>query len=412
MWIYMLCTLICVQGIVACGDDPEPVVEPEPDTPDTPDPVITEWHSWFDTAGEYKWPIFWAYDDDPSYIYGPGKYEFNVPSTGTDFSFFFPLGSNRSMWMNFNEMFYFYNPQTPNSAALASFLYGVKFKGSKSSYSFEFSANHTDEKRELTVCFRNGYYGSISYLFVQDAGNTNIKTNEGSMAWKSERHLIDAKKRKTLCHSDGEKFSMRCINYDNLEIESLTVNNEAVDITDRHYVKSGESTFSTENDILTFDIAKNDSGIQLDYKISVRSAGQEYYLTVQQPADSHTTTEFCERRDPVWTMDDGTTWTGSKVFKIPYEGAEFEITNTNYSIYSRLEILMNGEANPFLGPISNFMYVEGGKNEPIKIKIFRNYFNEEHVFEVKMLSTNDYLQYDEYSIFTFVQAPKYGVWQD
>ena len=111
-------------------------------------------------------------------------------------------------------------------------------------------------------------------------------------------------------------------------------------------------------------------------------------------------------------MDDGTTWTGSKVFKIPYEGAEFEITNTNYSIYSRLEILMNGEANPFLGPISNFMYVEGGKNEPIKIKIFRNYFNEEHVFEVKMLSTNDYLQYDEYSIFTFVQAPKYGVWQD
>ncbi len=82
----MLGVMFSVAGLISCEDDPVQSEEPIDPEPDVVDPVLTDWHSWFDVDGQFKWPIIWT-TGDFSVINGPGQYEYNLPASGGEFEF-------------------------------------------------------------------------------------------------------------------------------------------------------------------------------------------------------------------------------------------------------------------------------------------------------------------------------------
>lgn len=122
---------------------------------------------------------------------------------------------------------------------------------------------------------------------------------------------------------------------------------------------------------------------------------------------------FAEIRTPQWQINnEDSEWTGCRAFKVNSEFENFFLKCTNYDNWYVKEVIIDDEPQKVnINPIGNAVYHELQSDSSMLIKILTNHTSYERVIVVIMACKNEFLDYEEYTALTFVQAPQGGRWE-
>lgn len=421
--------LLCASAFWGCSDEPDipEIVEPEnPENPGTDDPPISE-KSWFDLPEEERWPIRWFFGDE-EVCHGPGEYEFQVPTEGKDFTFWFPDCDQSLRWVDFDGIVQLiFNRVRPVNDYIWN---GVDYNViDNNCMKISIPTNKYPRPHRYVFSFHTISGGGIArFVFNQDAAESLTADGDDGkyLFWNpGDENLIsylryyfdDDYYNKYYDESlvlypeqDGGTFAFQCLNGEDLEIKSLIywepgVKDRHIEIKDPKRIEHEQNVFKIRNDSLVIELTRNDKSLLKSYLVEVSSENKKSRFTIQQRWEGVWDKGKIYPYDPEWTVvEDGSRWTGGStdngVFRIPARGDTITVRSTG--LYNQILVGMvsiNGEACPnytdniFLG--YPYDYDSAGalggvisykhKNwDSVEFGILPNYTGHERVVKVKV----------------------------
>ena len=432
VFIIMAGALMCAPAFTACQDDPEPVNQEKPESPSEEDPEIPDEpeKSWFDLPEEERWPIRWFFEDE-DVCHGPGEYEFRVPTSGDEFTFWFPDCGQILKWMDLDgvvELNYYGKAPVEN------------YRWNEASYKI------IDENCVKIMIAPNGYPvphkyvfsfhnrtdgGIVRFIFHQDAAESlTADSDDGNyLFWNfGDEHLISYHRWYVNNNAndyfnkyyldalvfypdqEGGTFAFKCLNGENLEIKSLIYWESGgkdihIEIKDPKRIEHEQNVFKIRSDSLVVELTRNDKSLSTFYLVEVSSGNKKTKFTIRQRWKGVYDKGKIYPYDPEWTVvEDGSRWTGGStdngVFRIPAEGDTITVKSTG--LYNKILVDMayvDGRACPNYTDDYYFGYpddydsagVLGGvisykhKNwDSVEFGILPNYTGHERVVKVKV----------------------------
>ena len=414
--------LLCAPAFTACQDDPEPVKQEEPESPSEEDPKIPDEpeKSWFDLPEEERWPIRWFFEDE-DVCHGPGEYEFRVPTSGDEFTFWFPDCGQILKWVDFDglvQLNYYEDTPVDNYA-----WNGASYKiVDENCVKIIIDPNGYSVPHRYVFSFHNCTDGGIArFIFHQDAGDGHCdgRPDGGRLLWISAdeplttyhttmEFLKDYRTLEIYPERTAKEFAIRCLNADNLIIKSLKYAKEPVRVVDSARAECRGSVSEIRNDSLICSLGKNDGNELKIYSLRILSGdGRTTEICIRQRYDE---TSFDKGRiypyDPEWTVvEDGSRWTGGStdngVFRIQAKGDTLTISQTKIYKFITVEgALVNGKFCPkyddhiYWGDFSDFdsgMFLDGAVSyshhktwDTLSLAFSPNYTGRERVMVLKI----------------------------
>jgi len=418
--------LLCAPAFTACEDDPEPVVDPpeEPAAGDDTDPTQS-YRSWFDLPEEDRWMLRWMLGDDTT-LRGPGEYEFQVPASGDEFTFWFPDCDIELLYADLMGLIYY----DDNSKKLQNEVEYTIVDNNK--VKIKIGANPLDCPRKMVFVFFNTRGARASYIFRQEESSA-LRPGE-TLFWKSPDCRFFASGRKEspvytayLPHSATE-FRLECLNVTMLGSIEAEGNDGA--------------ELSIDGNVLTVKLGENISDDRRKYHLTVFVGNASTRFDIVQLNEGYKGTEGYREPIPVGEMfmnmpelmfaGANATWKGPAVFELSPYGGELDICILNYPCISSEYAIVNGtKGNLNTGWDDGYFIIGGWFHEILgtiskktyefwihdlfesyftknheELKISPNYTNEEKVIEVifsymSKFSWDD----DKYVSLIFIQPP-------
>ncbi len=359
--IMLVGALLCAPAFTACQDDPEPVTPETPVDPESPPDEKPEFpdgieKSWFDQPEEDRWLMRWMLGDDEA-MRGPGEYEFQVPASGDEFTFWFPDCDQFLRWADLDGVVQLNmdgsSPLDPYACHGVEYIIVddncVQLTVQPNGYSFP---------RRFALCFHSKRGGGIvRYVFNQDAGDgSSDGYGDGKVLyWRSGSEPIihyspdfsGYEYLEILPENDTEQIALHCMNADNLEIESLTdIKWNSIGNLSINKAVCPEMTVTTKNDSLLIDLTPNFTKSYRSYILTVKSGDKKVLFRIYQRYKDSPDKGKIYPYDPKWLLvDDGTVWTGGisndGVFRISGRGDSVTVKSLNYGALLGLSVKVN-----------------------------------------------------------------------
>lgn len=339
--------LLCAPTFTACEDDPEPdggVVTGSDDPSENEGGESTDWYrSWFEQPEEDQWMLRWMLGDDTT-LRGPGEYEFQVPASGDEFTFWFPDCDTELEYADFDGII----TRGTNVNCYENVIYT---NVGENGVDIRFNQNPMETEGRYAFHYRNSKGARVSFLFIQDEASGLEHGNAGPLRWLSDdcRVFLSKSASGTVLEIYPEngrsEFSVKCLNADHLKITSVKTPGGETLPTDGTTVECGGASFSVTGDTVLFRIGENTSDSLKKFELTVASGDQSTKFVITQSYFGYMEDSWRVFLNPpeLMLVNDGSRWTEPRVFKVDPEGGIYDFRILNYCAFSLYKYIINGK---------------------------------------------------------------------